>query len=80
MSGLTPIDIKPDLARIPNEETVRLQLERILQSESFRGSESMRHLLTFLADKFLSGELRRRTSPLPALGRYDEITFRECDS
>ena len=72
MNGLTPIDIKPDVARIPNEETVRLQLERILQSESFRGSESMRHLLTFLADKFLSGDsdqLKEYSIGIDALGK-----------
>ena len=72
MNGLSPIDIKPDIARISNEEMVRLQLERILQSESFRGSESMRHLLTFLADKFLSGDadqLKEYSIGIDALGK-----------
>ena len=72
MTGLTPIDIKPDIARISNEEMVRLQLKRILQSESFRGSESMRHLLAFLADKFLSGDaeqLKEYSIGIDALGK-----------
>ena len=29
MNGLTPIDIRPDIARISNGEMVRLQLERM---------------------------------------------------
>ena len=72
MYGLTPIDIKPDVARVPNEEKVRVQLKRILQSESFRGSESMRHLLTFLAGKFLSGDadqLKEYSIGIDALGK-----------
>jgi hypothetical protein len=51
---------------------VRLQLERILQSESFRGSESIRHLLTFLANKFLSGDadqLKEYSIGIDALGK-----------
>ena len=51
---------------------MRLQLKRVLQSESFRGSESMRHLLTFLADKFLSGaadQLKEYSIGIDALGK-----------
>ncbi len=51
---------------------MRLQLKRILESESFRGSESMRHLLTFLADKFLSGDadqLKEYSIGIDALGK-----------
>lgn len=69
---MTPLDITPEMAKISTEEMVRLQLERILQSESFRGSESMRHLLTFLADKFLSGDadqLKEYSIGIDALGK-----------
>ena len=38
------------------EESVRLQVDRILHSECFRGAESMRNLLAYLASKMLAGD------------------------
>jgi hypothetical protein len=69
---LTPSDINADTAKTSADEMARLQLDRILQSESFRGSESMRHLLSFLADRFLSGEsdqLKEYSIGIDALGK-----------
>ena len=54
------------------DEGTRLQIDRILGSESFRASETLRRLLKFLADKSLSGEadnLKEYSIGVDALGR-----------
>ena len=53
-------------------DSVRLQIDRILRSECFRGSETMRTLLQFLGDKLLSGEadqLKEYSIGIDALGK-----------
>ncbi len=50
----------------------REQLQRLLQSRTFEGSESQRRLLTYLADKALAGEsdrLKEYTVAVDALGK-----------
>jgi hypothetical protein len=52
------------------DERMLAQVERILHSETLRGSEVLRHLLRFLADKTLSGEadgLKEYTVAIDAL-------------
>jgi len=54
------------------DEVLLTQIERILQSEVLRGSETQRNLLRFLADKSLSGEddqLKEYSIGVDALGR-----------
>jgi len=54
------------------DEKARAQIDRILESETFRFSEVLRHLLWFLADKAFSGEsdqLKEYTIGLDALGK-----------
>jgi hypothetical protein len=56
----------------PATEAVRAQVERILQSPGFRSSGVLRHLLTYLADKCISGEadnLKEYSIGLDALGK-----------
>lgn len=53
-------------------EETRAQVERILQSETFRNSEALRRLLRFLAEKSISGEadtLKEYTIAVDALGK-----------
>jgi hypothetical protein len=53
-------------------ESVRLQIERIVQSECFRSAESMRNLLGFLAAKLLAGDadhLKEYSIGIDALGK-----------
>src|ERR1019366_369960 len=54
------------------EDVSRAQVERILQSETFRSAEVLRHLLRFLADKSIEGEadqLKEYSIGLDALGK-----------
>jgi hypothetical protein len=54
------------------EEEQRSQLERVLHSENFRGSESLRRLLKYLGEKSLLGEadsLKEYTIGLDAFGK-----------
>ena len=53
-------------------ETERQQIDRILQSKAFRGSEVQRNLLAYLADRSLTGEadaLKEYTVGLDAFGK-----------
>ncbi len=54
------------------EQTARQQVARILQSETFRNAESLRRLLSYLADKSLSGQadqLKEYTVGVEAFGK-----------
>jgi len=54
------------------DESVQLQVDRILQSECFRSADSMRNLLGFLAAKLLAGEadqLKEYSIGVDALGK-----------
>jgi hypothetical protein len=54
------------------DKNVLAQVNRIVQSETFRNSGVLRHLLNFLADKYVSGEaqqLKEYTVAVEALGR-----------
>jgi len=54
------------------DESVRAQIDRIVQSHAFRSSETLRRLLKFLADKSLSGEadnLKEYTIGVDAFGK-----------
>jgi hypothetical protein len=42
--------------KVEQEEVLLLQVDRILRSDEFRSSEVLRRLLTYLADKAVSGE------------------------
>src|SRR5579875_1387324 len=53
-------------------ESVQGQVERVLHSEEFRGSEVLRRLLRFLAEKSASGEaddLKEYTVAIEGLGK-----------
>ena len=55
-----------------SNDFVRVQVDRILRSDGFRGSETMRKLLQFLAEKLLSGEgdqLKEYSIGIDALGK-----------
>src|SRR6201996_4133951 len=42
--------------KVEQDEVLLLQIDRILHSDEFRSSEVLRRLLTYLADKAVSGE------------------------
>src|SRR5271169_2066272 len=53
-------------------ETARAQVERIFQSKTFRSSDVLRHLLSYLVDASLAGtadELKEYTVAVDALGK-----------
>ena len=62
------------------EEISRVEIERILQSDTFRASDAVRRLLRFLAEKAIAGEadqLKEYTIGLDAFGKppsYDPRT------
>ncbi len=65
---------------VDTSEATRAQVERILQSKIFRTSEVLRHLLSYLADKSLSGEadnLKEYTIGLDALGKPSSFDPRQ---
>src|SRR6202171_808277 len=54
------------------DEAITAEVERILESNTFRNSDALRRLLKFLADKMLSGEadqLKEYSVGLDALGK-----------
>jgi hypothetical protein len=62
----------PLAVEIPVPVDARAQVDRILQSKTFRGSEVLRHLFSYLAEKSLHGsgeDLKEYTIGLDALGK-----------
>jgi hypothetical protein len=62
------------------DEAVTAQLERILNSETFRNAEVLKRLLRFLAEKSLSGQadqLKEYSIGIDALGKPDTYNPRE---
>jgi hypothetical protein len=60
------------LSPFTDDRSFREQIERILQSEELRGSDVLRRLLTFLAEKTISGEadeLKEYTVAIDGLGK-----------
>jgi hypothetical protein len=54
------------------DESTRLEIDRILQSEAFRSSDGLKRLLVFLADKSFSGDgadLKEYSIGIDALGK-----------
>src|SRR5437016_8505076 len=54
------------------DEAITAEIERILESGTFRNSDALRRLLKFLADKMLSGEadqLKEYSVGIDALGK-----------
>jgi hypothetical protein len=59
-------------AMVLEVETARAQVERIFQSKTFRSSDVLRHLLSYLVDASLSGtadDLKEYTVAVDALGK-----------
>lgn len=59
----------------PDHERFREELARVLASDTFRGSESLRRLLSYLADAYLSGssrQLKEYTIGRDAMGKPED--------
>jgi len=78
MSSKATLPVAPEAGEI-----ITSQVERILQSDTFRSSEALRRLLRFLAEKTVSGEadqLKEYSVGIDALGKSPEYDPRHASS
>src|SRR5713101_5821667 len=85
MSSKAMLPAGPDAERSPinNGELLIAQVDRILQSDTFRSSDALRRLLRFLAEKTASGEadqLKEYSVGIDALGKSPEYDPRHASS
>src|SRR3954469_1744986 len=71
--------VRPSLTEFEDRE-IRTALDRVLQSETFRASSSLRRLLAFLGDKLLAGEadqLKEYSIGIDCLGKSPDYDPRQ---